>query len=284
MQPNRIPDPRVIEAMEACRPGSDDLSDPGLAFLAAELAASPELDDAYERLQRVDSAIRSAFADVSVPDDLAARILHRLSSASHDALSDESSDSSRATINAPALAEPVAVAIDRSSKALRRWLLAGVGSVGLGVAVSLLAVAVLRTDSRPLTDDQVLEAAMAVFDREAGVPPGRLVAEAAPPSGHPFSRFVRQNPHIRWRWIKEFLEQSAVAYDLARPGEPRATLYVVRRTVAGLPSAPPARPTLTTHHRSVAAWQTGSLLYVLVVDGGLPSYRGLLNLPHGPLA
>ena len=81
MEDEPIQDVHILEAIEACRPGSNDLSDPGLAFLATELAARAELDDAYERLQRLDAMLAVAFKDVPVPEGLGQRILARLAAA-----------------------------------------------------------------------------------------------------------------------------------------------------------------------------------------------------------
>ena len=58
---------RLWEAMESCRNGSDDLSDPQFADLAARLAGDPELRKQFQRLQEADKAIKAAFADVPVP-------------------------------------------------------------------------------------------------------------------------------------------------------------------------------------------------------------------------
>jgi hypothetical protein len=41
---------------------------------------------------------------------------------------------------------------------------------------------------------------------------------------------------------------------------------------------------LSTGETSVSAWQEGELLYVLVVDGGIPAYDRFLAASEGPLA
>ena len=48
-------------------------------------------------------------------------------------------------------------------------------------------------------------------------------------------------PDVRWRRVEKFLGGPAVAYDLPAIGG-RATLYVVQKNVAGLPSMPPPMP------------------------------------------
>ena len=89
---------------------------------------------------------------------------------------------------------------------------------------------------------------------------------------------------MRWQKVDSFLGCRAVAFDMSTPGGTRATLYVVKRSVSGLPTEPPLRPTLRTGGRSTAAWQSGPLLYVLVVEGEARGYKRLLNLPRGPVA
>jgi hypothetical protein len=48
--------------------------------------------------------------------------------------------------------------------------------------------------------------------------------------------------------------------------------------VPKLPTTPAYRPLSTTRNRSVGMWQSGDLLYVLVVEGGQRAYQDLL--PH----
>ena len=68
----------ILEAMESCRPGSDDLFDPALAPLVEVLTLDPDLADRFQRQQQADAAVASAFRDVAVPDGLAERLLGRL--------------------------------------------------------------------------------------------------------------------------------------------------------------------------------------------------------------
>ena len=51
---------RLWEAMESCRGGIDDLSDPEFAELAEQLAEDPQLRVHFQRLQEADGAIGSA--------------------------------------------------------------------------------------------------------------------------------------------------------------------------------------------------------------------------------
>lgn len=273
MENEPIRDPRIVEAMEACRPGRDDLADPDLAFLAAQLAANPELYETHERLQRLDLSLAKAFQDVPVPEGLAQRILERLAPAGEVAAVRTDADQPMAT---------VAVPVKHGLR--RRWLLGAMG-LGLTLAASLLVAVMVGRDRVVYRDGQVLEMAVRLFETETPSPDQEhLAAETPPPKEFPVSPLVLQHAQLRWRPISQFLGRSGVAYDLTVPGEARATLYVVRQTVAGVPTSPGAQPSWTTHNCSVSAWQSGSLLYVLVVDGGSRAYRGYLDIPQGPVA
>jgi hypothetical protein len=269
-----IRDPRVLEAIEACRPGSDDIEDPALAPVGAEMAASPELRDLLERLQHVDGTIGSAFQDVPVPEGLAHRITARLASVRNGHGASGSDREGTETH----VAESIRAAVTPRRRVSRRWILAGTG--GAIVAASL-AVALLVRDATPvdLQKANVLDEVNQRFDGDGGLE-GKLVMQSPSPSDFPagpdFS--VSKFSQIRWRSIDGFLGCEGVAYDITRPGAPRATLYVVRCTVPGLSTAPAYTPASTTRNRSVGMWQVGDLLYVLVVEGGQRAYQHLL--PH----
>jgi len=279
-------DPRIVEAMEACRAHSNDLAEPDLAFLADELAANPRLDQAFERLQQVDATVQEAFHDVAIPEGLEARILDRLRLAeprSEPCVPPETAPCVELQTTPPP--QPIAVAPGRANRVSRRWLLAGAGSLTAGLALSLISLAIFSREPRNYRDTEVLEVAMGFFDRDASSAGSmKLVREVEPPSGYAVSRLVRAQAPLQWRYVEGLLDRSGVAYELGRPGGPRATLYVIRHKVAGLPSGPGPKPALSTHNRSVSAWQSGPLLYVLVVDGGPRTYRSFLDLPRGPVA
>ena len=74
-EPGKTP---FYEAMEACRPGSQDLADPGLAFLAEALAQDPALAARYQWMQEVDQQVGAAFGEVAIPAGLVNRILEKL--------------------------------------------------------------------------------------------------------------------------------------------------------------------------------------------------------------
>lgn len=270
--PNR--DERIIEAVEVCRPGRDEISDPVmsdpvLAELLEELAVNPDLAKHYERLQQCDARLGSAFRSVPVPDGLDRRLLARL---------EQTRSENVATVDTDAATSM------RPKRLLRRRLLAAGG--GLAVAASLVVVVIVYIHNfQPHTQSSVLEQSVAFFQDESANPedPGELIAHRRPPEEYPFSRSVRRVPQMRWRPIGDFLGCAGVAYDL--PVCDRATLYVIRQPVAGLGTNPPLRPQENTGGLSASTWQEGELLYVLVLRGKRSStvYRGLVDLPRGPL-
>ena len=284
---------RLREAMEACRDNGRDLSDPQFANLAAQLAEDPELRAQFQRLQEADGAIKVAFAKVTVPTGLANRVSQRLAEAAQGSAETVANASSGAksaaadSLVASAAAAPVVTSM-RSPAPLRRpaerysrrRLL--VGFTALSAAAVLLAAVWFQT-YRPRYDtpSRVLSDAMDFFAAD-NQPFGPLVSRVAPPAEYPLSRDIAQKPDIRWRPVQDFLGVPAVAYDLPTSAG-RATLYVLQRNVDGLPAFPPDSPSLSTGGKSAAAWQVGSTLYVLVMEGDAWMYSNCLDHSHGPL-
>jgi hypothetical protein len=282
---------QIREAMESCRPGSDDLLDGALAPLAAVLAQDAELQTRFGRLQRTDAAVAAAFRDVPIPDGLANRLLDRLAAAQAEAAASPAQPGAqpgdwpnfRPTKMglSPSPAEGQGRGGDPGRRRFsRRWLLLAAAS--LSAAAALLAAAWLgihpQTRVTPLA---VLDEATDFFQGESPAAAHRL-DEVSPPADYPLSREVLATAQIRWRPIQGLLGRGGVAYDLSGPGRVRATLYVTRQVVAGLPTQPPGGPRPTTAGCCAAAWQENGLLYVLVLEGEPRAYRGYLT-PSGPL-
>jgi len=255
-------DVRIREAMEACRPGTDDLRDPDLAFLADRMTASPQLRGTFERLQHWDEKVRDVFGEIPVPEGLADRILAGLASTPGAPASPDPDEAAK-----PSLAEPAAW------RASRRRILALFG--GLSAAAAALLGFALWPESPPaLTPADVSQWARSQFPDEVSQP-GHLVAENPPSSDFPagpdfdLARF----PRMKWRWIK-FHGYDGVAYDLRSTPGRRATLYVVRCVVPDLPAIPP--PPEFTGDLATGVWQSGALLYVLAVEGPRGTYESLM--------
>lgn len=263
-------DPRVREAMEACRPGHDDVSDLGLAFLASHLASDAALSREFRRLKRLDQSLADAFQDVPVPEGLADRILARLASESKGCV-EQAEEVAAETQVRPAT---------KDQNFSRRWLLAGAGSIVAAVAVLwLIGTQASRWDLLKVTnaDQTAIE-----FFRADMAEEGRLVDETSPPEDYPYAADVQRFQGTRWRLVRGFLGHSAVAYDMTASTGERATLYVVRGTATDVADHP-GQP-LVTQGCAAAVWQADGCLYVLVVEGGEQGYRRFLTASREFLA
>lgn len=256
---------QLLEAMESCRPDSDDLRDPNMADLARKIASSRDLRQHFERLQQADLAMKAAFQDVPVPEGLADRLLQRLAAAR----------AAEAQTTEPEAPTPAPKRISR------RGLLVAAGALSTAAAV-LVAILLGFKTPQSNSPSSILEDAAQYFAADSSQD-GHWLAETPAPEDGPFSRDVLQLPQIRWRSIDKFLGGAGVAYDLPPgPDGARATLYATRQTVTGLPAMPPATPAWDSGC-SAGAWQDGDTLYVLVVEGDTRAYQSYLNLSRGPL-
>jgi hypothetical protein len=278
-----IHDFRPLDALEACRPGSDDLSDPALAPLAAEMAVDPELERRYHCVQQADRRIAEAFDDVPVPAGLRQRVLRRLAEEAAGAVVPAvDPELPPAAVSTPP-AEAALPSPPRPARIVSRRRLAAVAAC-VGAAAALLAVVWLNLPRTPAyTPQTVLADAQEFFSRDA-FGTGSLLSEASAPRDWPFSREMVRGAGIRWRRVEGLLGGSGVAYDLPGPPGVRATVYVVGRTIPGLPSRPPRRPPWNTGGCMLGAWQEGGLVYVLAVQGRESDYRAYLDVPIGPVA
>lgn len=264
--------PQIREAMEACRPGHDDLEGPEMARLAAEMVAHRELERRFARLQQLDGILAEVIQDVPVPEGLADRLMVVLSACVPAEAPAPAQDDTGASLAVPASGS--------TRRMSRPWWFALSGVVAAAV---LVAVSVWQSGgSAPWAASTIVDEAITLFSND-GNDAGRLVSEASPPWALPLSPTVRSSAATRWRPIAGFLDRRGVAYDLTSVRGTRATLYVVNRTVPGLPDEPPSRPSPGTGNCTAAAWQHGSLLYVLVVQGDAAAYSEFLDLPRGPV-
>jgi hypothetical protein len=260
---------RIREGIDACRPGSDDLHDPDLAFLADELAQESHSRELYERSQRVDAAIGGAMADALVPEGLAARILAGLVAAQTEPA--PCSESQAAEVKTPAeQPRPASRTFSR-----RVWI----AGVGIAVAASIVLVVASLPSGPEVNKDNLADLAREFFEAEQAEKAGGQAVEAEPPpSRYPLSRSILVANNLRWRRVTGLLGGSGVAYDVtaaAAGPQVRGTLYVVPlpATLTGLGATPPTTPLATTAGVAIGAWQSKGLLYVLAVRGDAKQYR-----------
>jgi hypothetical protein len=148
----------------------------------------------------------------------------------------------------------------------------------------LVAVRFLSPGPPDISPAELMEAAIGRFNAESNAPPAKHVLESAP-SGFPLSDEIAFH-EAWWRRLDDpMLGRRGAAYDLAIGQAFRATLYVMEGSIEGLITAPPATPTYPpTQGACAAAWQSGGLVYVLVVKGGAAEYQRFLRRPGGPIA
>jgi hypothetical protein len=176
----------------------------------------------------------------------------------------------------PAEIDVTASAVEIAPRLSRRrlWI------VVTGVAASVMVAVFLGQWLQPQTDDP-LEALAAQWlrDVESRGSAWRGVAQAVP-RGLKVPPAVSASP-TSWQPIAG---GNGVAYKLEHAKAGSAMLYVVRMSRAGLPSAPPAEPQLTTGGKAIGYWQAGGVIYVLVVPGDQRSYRSFVGSAPIPLA
>ena len=275
-------DPRILEAMEACRPGSDDVTDDAMTPLRAALSESSGLAQAYQRLQVVDRAMAEAMADVPVPEGLEGRILDRLN--------EQTQELGDAACVIPS--EFPSISGERSGSRrifARRWLVMA-GSVA-AAALLLVGVWIGMRPSAEYSVSEVLSFAIEnAINSQHGA--GALVTPQTPaPPEFPLSpalmSLVAGNHHstweVRWRPLSAFLNRQAVAYDLVGSRGISATLYVTECSAEGAASEIPLHSMHSSGQNSASAWREGKFLYILVVDGGPQTYEQMFAGAGGPL-
>jgi hypothetical protein len=278
---------RICDALESCRPGSNDLSAPEFTDVAAHIARSPEWEAVYERIQNTDLKISAAFLDVEIPPGLEQRLVASLDFArAEDALSAALAGPAETEMdNAPSAdtlaASKVASSDEKNRKISRRWLVLAGGILTVAAAL-FLAVFLGINHSTGYSPQTVLDEAKNFFAADDPTDPGQLLARVPAPREFPLSKAIRPFGGIRWRTIKNFLGREGVAFDLPPQGGVHATLYAVDLTIANLDPSPTWKPA-NTGGCCVAAWQENGVAYVLVVQGSQKSYREYLN-PLGPMA
>lgn len=157
-------DRRILEGIEACRPGSDDLQSAELADIAREVESDPQALAAYKAVQDWDAAVSAAVEQVAVPSGLAERIVDRLKAAEtaatavNAALQLPSSVDDKVLVDHQTAGSPISLNQTWSRK---RWL-AAASALAATVVVAVLIGRHLRSDSEVPLETQA-EAWLAVL-------------------------------------------------------------------------------------------------------------------------
>ncbi|GEM_PF-5235589 len=131
---------------------------------------------------------------------------------------------------------------------------------------------------------QLLEQAVSHFHQElVNYRSGQSVAVELPPKEFPLSSFVRVDRSVYWRWIVGVGSGKGVSYDLTKPPQPPASLFVLNETVQGLPPIPVSQPMWNTGSCVATAWAESGRVYILVVAGGINQYRYMISGATRPI-
>lgn len=247
----------ILLGLDACRPASEDLQQPELAPLAVRLVESAELRSQLARVQRFDALLGEAIDDLPVPSGLSQRLLAKL-------------NAERAAVAAtlPAAASQPTLVLPARSTNRRKWL-----AVAASLAASLIVAAggVWYLQPREITGADIPQVANSWFDQVHDQ------WQALPaPRDLPLPQIVAARPR-GWQSAGDATGSRSVAYQFLLPGGGQAVLFAVRMNVPHVPQLPPARPQPMTGNRSVATWQSGGVLYVLVIKGAARDYPRLFK-------
>jgi len=130
-------------------------------------------------------------------------------------------------------------------------------------------------------DDLSLEAMAEDWLQEIDAHPGAWRSMRQPPRSFAIPSVVSAAPQS-WQPIDKYA--TGVAYKLVHEAAGTAMLYVARLSRPNLPAAPPTDPQFTSGGKAIGYWQSGGVIYVLVVPGDKRDYRMFVRSAPIPLA
>ena len=278
-------DKQLHEMIDACRPGDDDLNQPEMAVLASHLAQNAQASELRQRIEQTDCRIIEAFQEVSVPSGLAERLLAGCDlAASCDLATSQGANGGLEASAVDAVKSVGNIEIVRRSGRRRFFALSMILSTA--AAIALVAVSFWGPDEKSLAADEVLRLAMHFFIEQDSQPGVGQPLETAPAEFPAAEQEIYLPEATKWRQLKSLAgEGSMIAYDLTAPrARVRATLYVLRTSVTGLPNAVPNVPLKATRGCCLSAWKVGDLVYVLAVHGQESDYQAFLKSNGSQLA
>jgi len=264
--------------IDACRPGSNDLALPELADLARAVASDPRVAKELEASHSSDIVLCDGLQEVAIPSGLADRLLASVDAASRSAdkisavaiVGDASEPESSLTST---LATPHARTWSR-----RAWFIV-VPALAASLAVAATLVFWQRSVPRRVNEAELASMVEGWYEqvqhREGWTSP----IAAATSEQFPVDSSVVLAKPVAERSIPVAANDAGVAYQLKR-GDRKALLFVIRTpdhfAVSPVPSTK-APLGMLTGRKTATAWQSGAVLYVLVVDGGNGTLRDFLR-------
>jgi hypothetical protein len=262
------------EQIDACRPGSDDLTLPELAALAQAVEQDRAVATELDRSSQFDRVVISALHEAPVPADLLDRLLAQAArnSGVADAVSTAPPAAGAAvSLAADAAVSPTAGAVT-TRRVSRRWLIATSAIAAVAASLALGLGLFLPRPARNVSQSQLAESASGWYDEAAPLAPGwQAYAAAAPHSA------LRVRPGRSRSATTEY--GPASVYECQRQSG-RALLFVVktpdRFAVATLPFTAVKG---ASRGLEIAAWQSGDVLYVLVLPKDHQRLEDFLSKP-----
>lgn len=264
----------AMVAIESCRPDSDDARLPEVAS-ALHGESSERIAARRRSVETIDRAVKNAVQQVTVPEGLAERILAAVSLDTTGALDAAGQE----LLARPADGEPIVILDQHAAedpihsaswRPSRRLVFA---SLGVALAASLLVVVGIRATRDTLDPNDVLELARAFYqsDDHAATLEDMPVGATLP---------VATNMVTGKRSVT-LLGRSSEAYELsARQGRIKGTLYVIPLgslwgpKLSGLSATRLPQGTLGL---TVAVWQSGTNVYVMVVKGDNGAFNSFFS-------
>lgn len=267
----------IKEAIDACRPGSDDVSLPEMSALAESLQDDDQVRGWYDRTQRSDLAIGGVFQDIPIPEGLSDRLVEAIQKVREEPGEESSSFVDEAVAEQSDLNTAASVAIPAARR--KRWKPLAV--VGASLAVIILACFfLLRPDDREITIGKLHSEV------------SEWIVEVAPSTdwnldlGEVPAKYIPRDPALlaipqQWCFTETSHDRRTIVYGVSRPGEKEVSAYVFCIHTKGrditLPNVLPLAPQWTTGRVSIGAWQRNGMVYILAVQGGEQQYRSYIR-------
>jgi len=253
---------QIREALDACRPGSDDLSLPDLAPLARTVAESTQWRAAFENVRKSDTAIAQALHEVAIPAGLEARLLAAVKAA-HEAQPGGTLPHDLAPPLQHHAGQPqssTAVSPAKTRHVSRRTWLTVVATVAATVLVAAWGFDHWRRPPAMNAENLGFEALAWSQNLSADW----LDMSEAKQMNRPVDRQIRFKPH-GWQLVATSHDATTVAYDLTGT---RGTAMLFVLSPAAIPEAlsSSAIRIPSTGGWGVAAWKNGDFVYVLLVE------------------
>ena len=265
----------IRKLIDSCRPQGDDLRQPEMQPLTDLIADDAGVARQLERSRQLDCTITKAVQDVPTPAGLEQRLLAALADSAAVSIEERS-----ASYGEPSRADRQDLPAGRtcgnesdvvlprkpSNSWRRRWW---VPVATCAAMLAVIAIVAFRRSGNEISYEDLVSAAMSWEANEDDWVDGNVIWKS-----HPLPKEIRvASVARRQKYRLPKYKVLARCYDLNLNGRGKACVFVFAKTPGfALPAAPPARPMFTLG-KCVAAWTSGGLVYVLVVDGTEETYK-----------